>query len=145
MDPLVLTPAEKTAAMELGASDLKFLIEKHGVHEDLQAGLYHVGVRTIPVLATLASTTAELKDIVKDEFGVDAAAGILERVKVANLLVAWEVATTRTKKQSEIEGELQSRHLVKPMASSEYAGMVASWERKYWQLDEDVIPARSYL
>jgi len=145
MAPLVLTAAEKTAALEMGASDLKFLLQKHGVHEDLQAGLFHVGVRTIPVLATLATTLTELKDIVKDEFGVDAAAGILERVKVANLLVAWEAATSRTKKQSEIEGELQSRNLVKPMASSEYAGMVTAWERRYWQLDEDVIPARSYL
>ena len=71
MAPLVLTQAEVLAAMEDGSSDLKFLLEKQSVDNDLQALLYHVGVRTIPVLATFASSAAELKDIARAEFGVD--------------------------------------------------------------------------
>ena len=142
---VVLTAAEKLAALELGSSDLKFLLEKQDVDNDLQALLYHVGVRTIPVLATFASSVAELKTIVKDEFGVDPSASIQSRVRVANLLVAWEKATTRTKKQSEIEGELQSKNLIKPMANSEYTAMIQSWEKKFWELDDDIIPAKSYL
>ena len=58
---IVLSAAEKLAALELGSSDLKFLLEKQDVDNDLQAMLYHVGVRTIPVLATFASSVAELK------------------------------------------------------------------------------------
>ena len=142
---VVLSAAEKLAALELGSSDLKFLLEKQDVDNDLQALLYHVGVRTIPVLATFASSVAELKTIVKDEFGVDPSSSIQSRVRVANLLVAWEVATTRTKKQSEIEGELQSKNLIKPMANSEYTAMIQSWEKKFWELDDDIIPAKSYL
>jgi len=145
MAPLVLTQAEVLAAMEEGSSDLKFLLEKQNVDNDLQALLYHVGVRTIPVLATFASSAAELKDIARSEFGVDPTASIQSRVRVANLLVAWEVATTRTRKQSEIEGELQSKNLIKPMATSEYTSMIQSWEKKYWELDDDIIPAKSYL
>ena len=145
MAPLVLTQAEVLAAMDEGSSDLKFLLEKQSVDNDLQALLYHVGVRTIPVLATFASSAAELKDIARSEFGVDPTASIQSRVRVANLLVAWEVATTRTRKQSEIEGELQSKNLIKPMATSEYTSMIQSWEKKYWELDDDIIPAKSYL
>jgi len=60
-----LTPAEKLAALAEGSSDLKFLLEMQDVDNDLQAMFYQVGVRTIPVLPTFASSIAELKDIVK--------------------------------------------------------------------------------
>ena len=145
MAPIVLTADEARDALLLGSSDLKFLLEKHNVDNDIQALLFHVGIRSIPVLATFATTTPELKDIVRDDFGVDSAASIQNRVRVANLLVAWETATTRTRKQSEIEGELQSKNLIKPMANSEYTSMIQAWEKRFWELDDDVIPARSYL
>ena len=51
MAPIVLTAAEALAALELGSSDLKFLLEKHGVDNDLQSLLFHVGTRAVPVLA----------------------------------------------------------------------------------------------
>jgi hypothetical protein len=51
----------------------------------------------------------------------------------------------RVSKQAEVEGELESKHLVKPMAMSEYTSMRVAWEKRYWEMDEELVPARSYL
>ena len=143
--PVVLSDAEKKAALEKGSSELRFLLERNNVDNDLQAMLFHTGVVSLPVLATIATSASELKDLVRDEFGVDSTKGLVERVKVANLLVAWENATVRSKKQSEIEGELSTKHLIKPMSSADYINMRQTWEARFWMLDDEFVPARSYL
>ena len=143
--PLALTQQEISEALEKGSSELRFLFERNNVDNDLQAMIFHSGILTLPVLATIASTATELKDLVKTEFGVDSTAGLADRVRVANLLVAWENATVRAKKQSEIEGELTTKHLIKPMTSSDYIAMRQAWEARFWPLDDEFVPARSYL
>ena len=143
--PLVLSPDDQRAALEKGSSELRFLLERHNVDNELQAMIYHSGILNLPVLATIASSAGELKDLVKAEFGIDSGAGLADRVRVANLLVAWENATVRSKKQSEIEGELATKHLIKPMTSSDYIAMRQSWEARFWPLDDEFVPARSYL
>ena len=143
--PLVLTADEKALALEKGSSELKFLFEKNGVDNDLQAFLLHSQICTVAVFATIASSSDELKTLIKDEFAVDIAAGLQQRVRVANLLVCWEAAQCRTKRQSELEGELATKHLVKPMASSEYNAMRLAWESKFWAVEDEMVPARSYL
>ena len=145
MAPPVLTQAEKEAAMEAGTSELKFLLDRHGVDTDLQALLFHSKIVTMNTLATIVSKPEELRELVKDEFGIDSASNLQSRVKVANLVVAWDAACARMKKQSEIEGELATKHLVKPLSTNEYTAMRQAWEKRYWVLDEEFIPARTYL
>ena len=143
--PLILTPAEVLVALEKGTSEIRFLLERNNVDNELQGMLFHSGILSLPVLATIAVSAAELKELVKDEFGIDSKAGIADRVRVANLIVAWENATVRARKQSEVEGELSTRHQVKPMTNSDYIAMRQSWEAKYWPLDEEYVPSRQYL
>ena len=145
MAPPVLDAQQKAEALQKGSSELKFLLEKNNVDNDLQAYLYHSGILTVPVFATIASTTEELKTLLKDEFEVDVAASLQQRVRVANLIVCWEAAQSRTKRQSELEGELATKHLVKPMATTEYNSMRQAWEARFWPVDDDLVPARSYL
>jgi hypothetical protein len=83
--PLQLTPAEALAALAMGSSELRYLMERNFVDNDLQSFLYHSGVISLPVLATVASSAAELKDLVKDEFGIVAGASLAARVRVAPL------------------------------------------------------------
>lgn len=145
MAPLNLTADEKLAALEKGSSEIRFLMERNNVDNDIQAMLYHSGICTLPVLATIASSAGELKTLVKDEFGVDSDANLAARVRVANLIVAWENATVRARKQSEVEGELGTKHLVKPITNSDYIAMRQSWETRYWPIEEEYVPARAYL
>ena len=77
MAPIVLTPAEKISATELGGADIKFLFEKQEVDLDTQAIFYHIGVRTISKLASFADSTTDLKQVLKDTFDLDPAHSLI--------------------------------------------------------------------
>ena len=145
MAPLQLSAQDITEALGKGSSDLRFLFEKNDVDNELQACFFHSKITTMAQFAALVEKGDDLRQLIKDEFGVDAAAGLQHRVRVTNVLISFNTATTRMVKQAEMEGELESKHLVKPMAMTEFMAMRVAWEKRYWELDEDLIPARCYL
>ena len=66
MAVLVLSPAEQTAAMLAGTSELKYLLARENVSTKIQALFYHVGAVTLARFSTFASSEAELKEVLKD-------------------------------------------------------------------------------
>ena len=102
MPPLVLTAAEAAAAMEKGGSELKFLLERNKVDAELQAFLYHSEVTTLGVFVSFVKDSDELKQVVKDSFDIDATSSLANRVRVANLLVAFQLAQGRVTEQSKL-------------------------------------------
>ena len=140
-----LTAAEITAALGKGSSELKFLLSREEIEEELQAKFFHVGITTLPKFATIAEGDAEMKQILKDSFGLDGAADIASRVKVASVLVAYHTAQSRSEKMAEIEGEMSSKRLLKPLTTSEYQSMRQAWENKYWPLEDSQTPGRVYV
>ena len=132
---LVLTAAEKTAAMEKGDSELKFLLDRNKVDADIQAMLYHSDVTSLGIFVTFVKGSDELREVLKDSFGIDSAASLSNRVRVANLVVAYQLAQGRVSEQSKLEGELSAKHLIKPMTTNEFAAMRLAWERRYWPVD----------
>lgn len=141
----MFTADEMKEALEKGSSDLRFLLEKHKVDNFLQACLFSTGVDSLPVFAAIAKDIDDLKALVRTEYGVDSGSGLQDRVRVANLQICWTTAAGRASKQAELEGELAAKHITRPMASAEYLSMRQAWEKKYWVLDDDMIPARTYL
>jgi hypothetical protein len=97
------------------------------------------------VFVTFVKDSDELKQVIKDSFGIDGSASLANRVRIANLLVAFQLAQGRVTEQSKLEGELSAKHIVKPMTTSEYSSMKVAWERRYWPLEDEQIPGRSYL
>ena len=140
-----ITPQEAEAAMERGSSDLKFLLAREDVGAELQAKLFHVGITTVAKFSTIADTAAELKTMLKDDFGLDSAADLQSRVLVASILVAFQAARVRTEKFAEVEGDLNAKRLQKPLATSDYQAMRKSWETKWWPLEDNQAPGRSYM
>ena len=69
--PIQLSPQQTQAALEAGGSDLKYLLAREQVGEDIQAKFYHIGITTIPKFATFASDVTEFKEILKTEFELD--------------------------------------------------------------------------
>ena len=145
MAPLTLTPAEVDSAIELGSSDLKYLFDRNDVDKEMQAFFFYSKITSMSKFAAIASSGDDLRNLIKTEFGVDSATNLQDRLRVTNVLVSYNTAVARTTKQAEVEGELESKHLVKPMAMSEFTAMRSAWEKRYWELDEELIPARSYL
>ena len=64
--------------------------------------------------------------MLNEDFGLDPAVSILSRTQVAQLLMAFHTASIRASKQAEIEGELESRRITRPLPSNEYLAMRAA-------------------
>lgn len=140
-----MTPAEVTAALELGNSDLKFLFTKNEVDDELQAMFFHSKVNTVARFTAIVKDADDLKELVKAEFGIDAMVSLENRVRVSNVVISYNTAVQRVLKQAEEEGELAAKNLVKPMPTTEWAAMREAWQAKFWAIDDDLVPARCYL
>lgn len=143
--PITLTADEEEAAMKVGSSELKFLFDRERVPSEVQAKFYHIGVVTNAKLSAFAGSSDELKEVLAKEFEIDAKKSLAERVMVANILCVYQTAASRTTKLDEIAGELEARHMPKPLPMSEYTGMISNWETKWWPLEEKDKPSRGYL
>ena len=54
--------------MEKAASDLKFLMNKEDVDEELQVHIFHAGIVTVRTFAALAADTADMRKVLAEEF-----------------------------------------------------------------------------
>lgn len=142
---LVLTADQKALALQAGGSDLKFLLQKNDVDEEVQSLLFHSKVTTLARFTGFVKDADELRKVIRDEFGIDGGSDLTTRLRVTNVVIAFNTASQRVLKQDEVEGELGAKNLTKPMPVNEWAAMREGWQKKYWVLDEDVIPARTYL
>lgn len=140
-----MVPEDLEAALKLGSADLKYLLAREGVDEKLQGAFFSVGITTLAKFSTIVDTAAEFKKMLKEDFALDAAADLQTRVRVAAVVVAYNSAKARTEKFAELEGEMQSKRLQKPLAVSEYQAMRTAWEKKWWPQTDGQTPGRSYM
>lgn len=140
---IVLSADETDAAMLAADAGLKFLMAKVDLAE--QAKLYHIGITTVEAFGAFAADAAELKVVLKDNFGLDPAASLAARVKVAGFVIAFESAKVRGTAAAQIDMEMQIRRLPKPLPVTEYGAMRTAWEQKWWKLEDKEVPSRSYL
>ena len=89
MPPVVLTPAEKDAALKNCGADLLFLLEKYDVKEDVQAILSQVGVKNVEKFAALAKDAPDLTALLKEYMALDPDASLEARVEVGLVVCAW--------------------------------------------------------
>ena len=142
---LVLTAEQKLAALKAGDSELKFLMNKEGVSEDLQAQFMHSGVTSVRLLSAFAKDEAELTQLVADYFGVKQSDGIPQRVMVAKLMLAFTSAKTRTQEATKHESALEARHLPKEISNNACNGMRGAFESKWWPLEDEQVPSRAWI
>lgn len=140
-----LTAEEKIAARAAASSELLSLFSAEGVDEEIQLKFFHIQVTTLARFAVLAKGSDDLLEILKDEFEIDFKASLTNRVKCGNVQVAWQRASVRQEKSAELEGELTSKHMPRPLNSSEYMSMKEAFQKKWWPLEDKQLPGRSYL
>ena len=87
-----LTPEEAEKALSSAGSDLRWLMADNGVDEALQAAIYHGGFTKVRLFVGLAESRAELRDVLRGDFGVDAQANLESRQRAAVVLAAWGAA-----------------------------------------------------
>ena len=70
--------------LELGASDLRFLLTNHGIQDAHQGALFEAGVDTMAKFAAFVTIAADLVEVLKKEFSLDPATSFANRAQVAS-------------------------------------------------------------
>ena len=84
---------ELARKLDLGSSELKFLLVHHKVSEEGE--LYENGIDTVAKFAASAIDEADLKKMRKDSFSIEATASLKMRAQAAGVVVAWNTPTPR--------------------------------------------------
>lgn len=145
MAPIVLTAQEATDAMAAAGADIKFLFSKEEIPETFQAIFFHVGVKSVARFASFVKDASDLKDVLKNDVGIDPSKSLQERAIVAAFVCAWNSAQTRSSKLAEVEAEMESRQWTKVIPPSDYLAMRMSFDRRHWKLDDREVPSKDYL
>ena len=138
----VLTLEQK---LDLGASDLRFLLTNHGIKDDHQGALFEAGVDTMAKFAAFVTTAADLVEVLKKEFSLDPATSLANRAQVASYTVAWQSAQARTKQQAEVEATSETREWAKPIPTSDYIAMRQRFAKAFGEFEDRHIPAKEYI
>ena len=114
------------------SSELTFLLDRENVDTDFRDKLVEVGLNTVPKFAAVVDTAAEMRDLLKDDFGLDGKQGGLQvRSKVAAILVAWGTARKRSEKQAEVDGERDARREPKLIAQGDRVAVKKASKAKF--------------
>ena len=131
--------------LELGASDLRFLLTNHGIQDAHQGALFEAGVDTMAKFAAFVTTAADLVEVLKKEFSLDPATSLANRAQVASYTVAWQSAQARTKQQAEVEATSETREWAKPIPVSDYIAMRQRFAKAFGEPEDKHIPAKEYI
>ena len=78
-----IPPRSMWPPRQAAQSDVRFLLQREEVPEDLQLKIYHVGLTSIGRFSAFVGTSAELKSIMNVEFGLDADNALADRVTLS--------------------------------------------------------------
>ena len=132
------------AVLASASPDLRYLFDREGISLDNQVKIISAGITTLRQFGALCSTADDVRKIAKDDLGIDPSS-LAERVEVSKLVVAWESAKIRSSKLAEAEAEAEIRQEAKQMKGTDYSTVRKAYESKWWTLDEEQLPAKSYL
>ena len=145
MPPIVLTQEQKEEALKKGNADLKFLMERNEVPQEVSAMWFHAGVTSLEKFASIAKNVEDLVKVLKEYLGIDQEESLERRVQVAAVTCAWTNARTRMQRAAEVEAEMDTKEWRKPIATSEWMAMRSGLEKAVGTLDERLTPAKEYV
>ena len=141
-------PAEVPDEEEIlrsAATDLKFLLSRNDVSQQVQMELYRQKVNTVAKFSTFFRTEDDLVGVMAQNFGIDAAQGLEQRAQVAAVMVSWRESTTKVKRTAEVEAEMGSRDWARPVANSDYIILRNAYQSAYGPLEDKSTPSKEYL
>ena len=145
MPVLLLSPQEEEEAMKAGGTELKALFARNLVSNKIQALFFHSGVLTTAGLSNFAKDENDLRQCLKDDFGVDASTSLVQRTQVGATISAFQSALTKRSELAKFSGELDARQMQKPLLGSEYLVLKSAFERIHGKQEDCDLPSKSYL
>ena len=125
-------------------TDLKFLLTKEEVSEAVQTTLYEAGVTTVKQFAALVKDEEELRALGATTFGLGDMTTLANKVKMANLLCAYNAAKARTSELYKVDAENEVRMVPKVVLANDFNALRTTYKVKYGALEDSRTPGRSY-
>ena len=127
------------------APDLKFLMDREGVNLEMQTKFYAAGIVNLRQFAAFCPSVDELRKSLLKDFGVDPESGLPAKVLISKIVVAWEAARARSTRLAEAEADAEIRQEAKPVRGNDFKIMKSTYEARWWKLEKEQVPARSYI
>ena len=131
--------------MATASAELKFLLTKEKVDEKIQTIMFQAGVVSVKQLASLVKDAAEMRELAKTDFELGECKTLADKVKLSNLLCAYNAAKARAMETDRMDAENEVRSQPKVVASTDYVAMREAFKLKYWALDDVKAPAKTYV
>ena len=126
------------------SSDLQYVLEEAGVSLEAQYAIAQ-HYRSLRVFSTIADSKADVREALKNDFGMDPAANAAARASVAKVVTAWEVSRELSSKEQEMKAEAKVLGLPRNLQHSERQAMIKSVEMVLGSLQESETPSNEYL
>lgn len=139
-----MSPEEIKTVMETASPDLKFLLDREGIMLITQARIMQAGITTMRQFGAFFTDTDDLRKVAKDSLGLDPDT-LAQRVELSKLVVAWESAKVRSTRLAEAEADAEIRQEAKQLKGTDVNSIRKAYEAKWWKLEEEQVPAKSYL
>ena len=140
-----ITPVEARTAIAAAESDLKWHMAEHNVPEEVQAVIFHAGFRKSRAFVGLGETRQDVKEALKEAFGIDSADGVPQRLAVSNLFSTWDAARTYTQKADEERAEARSATFKRPVDKLDHLATREAFQGVWGKLVDAEVPSRYYL
>ena len=109
-------------AAEMNAA-LIYLLEEKQVAAETIAKLKELGINTVSRLCLWVDDRKELRQVLKDDLGLDPALDRKFRIEQIAMVDAWESAKSRLDEQSKVDAEKRSAGLPLSMAKQDHKAL----------------------
>ena len=127
------------------SAELKFLLKREEVPDAIQVVMFTAGVRTVKQLASLVKDANEMRELAQDSFGLGDPKDLATKVQLSCLICAFNAAKARSTEMDKLDAENELRSLPKVVPTNDFLAMRAAFKTKYWSLDDNRTPGRSYV
>ena len=142
---MAVDDAQKRAFLQQNVtSDLQYVWEDSEVSLDMQHKLAQ-HYKSLRVFIAIAESTADVREALKTDFQLDAAAGAQQRAETARVISAWISGKQLYEKETELHAETKVMGLPRNLQHSERQAMLKAIEGTLGQLADSDTPSAEYL
>ena len=125
------------------SSEFVALLGREDIDKEFIKKLAEVGITTVSRFAALVSDAEEMRELLKDEFDMDAKKGTLVvKAKVAAILAIWSKARMRSIKQAEAEGGGRGKERTEEASFERYSGHEEGFRGEVLQVGGGIHPVQ---
>ncbi len=141
--PKVLSAEEHAAGLAKVEGELLRILEDAEVGSEVRALFGHFGISKVRSFARLEPDESSLRELLKRDF--EFGETIAERISMAHVLVAWDAAKDRVKRQAEVATEARVHGTTPELPKSDSNSMRMAYEGVHGEISDALYPSNDYL